>query len=138
MTGTSNASIRTMDMPILDEVFVMGDGFVLDFSNRTFADFFREELQVDIDHPRWEAQGGSKARRLRYYLRQADRRTALDTLNALWEYRETSGVTHDYPTLEATVTEIVQHNKTSLMQLMRPSQTLCSKARQAHRGSRSC
>ena len=86
-----------MDMPILDEVFVMGDVFVLNFSNRTFAEFFREELQVDIDHPRWEAQGGSKAKRLRYYLRQADRRTALDTLNALWEYCETSGVTHDYP-----------------------------------------
>lgn len=103
MTGTSNARIRTMDMPILDEVFVMGDGFVLNFSNRTFADFFREELQVDIDHPRWEAQGGSKAKRLRYYLRQADRRTALDTLSALWEYREISGVTHDYPKLDDTV-----------------------------------
>ena len=103
MTGTSNARIRTMDMPILDEVFVMGGGFVLNFSNRTFADFFREELQVDIDHPRWEAQGGSKAKRLRYYLRQADRRTALDTLNALWEYREISGVTHDYPELDDTV-----------------------------------
>ena len=60
MTGTSNAKIRTMDMPILDEVFVMGDGFVLDFSNRTFADFFREELQVDIDDPRWEAQAERK------------------------------------------------------------------------------
>ena len=103
MIGTSNAKIRTMDMPILDEVFVMGDGFVLNFSNRTFADFFREELQVDIDHPRWEAQGGSKAKRLRYYLRQADRRTALDTLSALWEYREISGVTHDYPKLDDTV-----------------------------------
>ena len=103
MTGTSNARIRTMDMPILDEVFVMGDGFVLNFSNRTFADFFREELQVDIDHPRWEAQGGSKAKRLRYYLRQADRRTALDTLSALWEYREISGVTHGYPELDNTV-----------------------------------
>ena len=49
-----------MDMPILDEVFVMGDGFVLNFSNRTFADFFREELQVDIDDPRWEAQAERK------------------------------------------------------------------------------
>ena len=103
MTGSSNASIRTMDMPILDEVFVMGDGFVLNFSNRTFADFFREELQVDIDHPRWEAQGGSKAKRLRYYLRQADRRAALDTLNALWEYRQISDVTYDYPKLDNTV-----------------------------------
>ena len=46
-----------------------------------------------------------KAISLRYRLRRADRRTALDTLNALWEYRKTSGVTHDYPTLEDTVAE---------------------------------
>ena len=34
-----------MDMPILYEVFVMGNGFVFDFPNRTFADIFRGELQ---------------------------------------------------------------------------------------------
>ena len=103
MSGTSNAKIRTMDMPVLDKVFGMEDGYVLDFLNRTFAEFFREELRVDIDDPRWAVQGGSKAKRLRYYLRQANRKTVLDTLNALWEYREASGVTHNYPELDDTV-----------------------------------
>ncbi len=92
-----------MDMPIIDRVFGMEGGFVLNFSDRTFAEFFHEELQVGIDDPRWAAQGKSKAKRLRYYLRQADRRTALDTLNALWEYREASSVTHDYAKLEDSV-----------------------------------
>ena len=92
-----------MDIPIIDKVFGMEGGYVLDFSNRTFAEFFREELGVDIDDPRWEAQGGSKAKRLRYYLRQADRKTALNTLNALWEYREASSVTAGYPELEGSV-----------------------------------
>ena len=103
MTGTSNTKIRTIDMPVLDRVFVMEDGFVLNFSNRTFADFFREELQVDIDDPRWAVQGGSKAKRLRYYLRQVSQPTALNTLNALWEYRTISSVTHNYPELDNTV-----------------------------------
>ena len=58
MTGTSNAGTRTMDMPVLDGMFGMEDGYVLDFSNRTFADFFREDPNADIDHPRWAAQGG--------------------------------------------------------------------------------
>ena len=49
-----------MDMPILDEAFVMWGGFVLDFSNRTFAELFREELQVNIGDPRWEVQGERK------------------------------------------------------------------------------
>ena len=92
-----------MDMPIIDRVFGMEGGYVLDFSNRTFAEFFREELDVDIDNPRWAAQGGSKANRLRSYLRQADRQTALDTLNALWEYREASSITADHPELDASV-----------------------------------
>ena len=92
-----------MDITIIDRVFDMEGGYVLNFSNRTFADFFHEELGVDIDDPRWAAQGGSKAKRLRYYLRQAKAKTALDTLNALWEYREASGVTVDYPELDDSV-----------------------------------
>ena len=103
MAASSNSRVRSMDMPILDKVFGMEGGFVLNFSNRTFDDFFREELDVDIYDPRWEVQGGSKARRLRYYLRQADHQTALDTLNALWEYREVSSVTVEYPELDDSV-----------------------------------
>ena len=90
-------------MPIIDRVFGMEGGYVLDFSNRTFAEFFSEELNVDIYDARWGAQGGSKARRLRFYLRQADPRTALATLNALWEYREATSVTVDYPILDDAV-----------------------------------
>ena len=103
MSGKSNAKIRTMDIPVLDKVLGMEDGYVLNFSNPTFSEFFREELRVDIDDPRWAVHGGSKAKRLRYYLRQANRKTILDTLNALWEYREASSVTHNYPELGDTV-----------------------------------
>ena len=45
MSGTSTAKIRTVDMPVLDKVFAMEDGWVLNFSKRTFAEFFREELR---------------------------------------------------------------------------------------------
>ncbi len=103
MSRKSNAKIRTLDMPVLDKVFAMEDGYVLNFSNRTFAKFFREELRVDIYHPRWAVDGESKAKRLRYFLRNTKRKTVLDTLNALWEYREVSSVTHDYPELDERV-----------------------------------
>ena len=105
MTTTSKDKIRSMDIPIIDKMFAMESGWVLDFVDRTFAEFFREELDVNIDDPRWAVQGKSKAKRLRYYLRQADRQTALETLNALWEYREASSVTADYPELEDGVRE---------------------------------
>lgn len=50
-----------MDIPIIDTVFGMESGYVLNFSNRTFANFFHEELGVDIYDDRWAAQGNSKA-----------------------------------------------------------------------------
>ena len=45
----------------------------------------------------------ARRNRLRCYLRRADPRTALQTLEALWEYREASSVTADYPELEDSV-----------------------------------
>lgn len=46
----------------------MGGGYVLDFTNRTFSDFFRE-CGVDIDDGRFSVDGSSKANRLRCFLR---------------------------------------------------------------------
>ena len=77
----------------------MGGGHVLDLSIRRLSEFFQEELGVDIYEPRWAVNGSSKAKRLRTYLRQADRETALRTLQELWDYRETSGLFVDHPVL---------------------------------------
>ena len=33
-----------MDFPIIDRVFGMEDGYVLDFTNRTFAEFFSSSI----------------------------------------------------------------------------------------------
>ena len=84
-------------MLVIDDVFTMGGGHVLDFSIRTLSQFFEEEFGVDIYEPRWAVNGGSKAKRLRAYLRQADRPTALRTLLALWEYREATDLIADHP-----------------------------------------
>ena len=42
MPTTSPRHIRTIDMLVIDEVFAMGGGYVLNFSNRTFSEFFKE------------------------------------------------------------------------------------------------
>src|SRR5690349_8739927 len=49
--------IRAIDLRLIDDLFEMGGGYVLDFSNRTFAEFFADELGVDIDSPQYEAEG---------------------------------------------------------------------------------
>jgi hypothetical protein len=82
------ANIRAIDMLFLDDLFQMGNGYVLKFSDRTFAQFFDEELHIKIDDPRYSKNGTSKAKRLRCLLQMADKATVVRTLLALWEYRE--------------------------------------------------
>lgn len=81
------ATIRAVDMKLIDDLFEMGGGYVLDFSNRTFSDFFRDELRINIDDPRFSIDGTSKAKRLRCFLHTAQNETAVRALLALWEYR---------------------------------------------------
>ncbi len=86
MAPQAICKIRSSDIPLIDKVFAMEGGYVLNFPNQSFAEFFWEEFGVNIDDPRWSVQGGSKAKRLWYYLRKADRQTALDTLVSSGKY----------------------------------------------------
>ena len=65
MTGTG---VTTLDLRSVEAILQMSGGYVLDFSNRTFAEFFAE-FGVDIDDEQYFAQGSSKANRLRTFLR---------------------------------------------------------------------
>lgn len=80
---TESPAITTLDLPAIDDVFGMGGGYVLNFNNRTFARFFAD-LGVDIDQ---EVPDGSKANRLRTYLRSADHGLVAQVLEALLEHR---------------------------------------------------
>lgn len=81
-------NIRSIDMMFLDQLFEMGGGYVLNFSDRTMSRFFAEELNVDIDDPTYAEHGGSKGKRLRCYLQKVEIPAVVKTLKALWEYRE--------------------------------------------------
>lgn len=81
-------NIRTTEMLFLDDVFEMGGGYVLNFSDPTFSRFFKDELGVDIDDARYRTNGHSKAKRFRTFVQVADKHTVANTLEALWEYRE--------------------------------------------------
>ena len=67
-------------MMLIDDLFEMGSGYVLNFSDRTFAQFFAEELNIDIDDPVYATNGTSKAKRLRCFLQTVDKPTAARTL----------------------------------------------------------
>lgn len=77
-------------MRLVERMLQMGGGYVLDFSNRTFAEFFAEH-DVDIDDERFNEGGTSKANRLRVFFKVAHPTAAGKVLMALLEHRLASG-----------------------------------------------
>ena len=51
----------------LEQLFGMSSGYVLGFSDRTFADFFDEVARIDIHSERYQSKGTSKANKLRSF-----------------------------------------------------------------------
>jgi hypothetical protein len=105
------ANVRQIDFLLLDDIFDMGQGYVLNFSDRTMSQFFANELNIDIDDPLYRQSGTSKAKRLRCFLQSVDAATAARTLEALWEYREAlrqrSGRDDDVPNAQGRLLELI-------------------------------
>jgi hypothetical protein len=76
------------DIRLIEELFETGGGYVLDFTNRSFSDFFRH-IGIDIDSRTYSEEGGSKGKRLRRFFLISSKATTSKALSALWEYRET-------------------------------------------------
>ena len=82
----SSPSISTLDLRVIDRVLEMSSGYVLDFTDRTFTAFFAEH-GVHIDEPQYFSDGSSKAKRLRYFLKNASPLSAGKILAALLQHR---------------------------------------------------
>jgi len=61
------SSLTFLDKRQLEELLGMGGGYVLDFSNRTFQEFFKDAVKIDIYNQRYEKNGSSKANHLRAF-----------------------------------------------------------------------
>lgn len=79
--------ISMLEMAHVDRVLWMGGGYVLDFSDRTMATFFAEELGIEIFHSTYARYGNSKAKYLRCFLQTVDSPTAARVLRRLFDHR---------------------------------------------------
>lgn len=59
------ANLTTSDKQILEKLFLMGGGYVLNFTDRTMGEFFRDDVGIDIYTDKYNYSSGSKANRLR-------------------------------------------------------------------------
>ncbi len=80
--------LRPIEMRLLEELTGMRTGYVLDFSDNTFGEFFAVEVGIDIYDDAYAEFGGSKGKRLRGFVARAQPTKIARALSALWEYRE--------------------------------------------------
>jgi hypothetical protein len=52
---------------LLENLFQMGSGYVLNFNDRTFQEFVVDAVRIDIDEKKYCLRGDSKAKRLRAF-----------------------------------------------------------------------
>ncbi|HEX7728200.1 MAG TPA: abortive infection family protein [Terracidiphilus sp.] len=81
--------LKLSEIETIDEAMNTGNGagYVLTFSDRTFAAYFQDEFGIDIDHERYRGGGSSKGKRLRTFLTVEDGVLAARVLRALWDER---------------------------------------------------
>lgn len=78
-------TLRPIETKLVDDLFVRG-GYVLNFTNQTFAEFFRDEAGVDIYGEVYAFRGSSKGKRLIAFTQKAQPRAVAKALAGLWEY----------------------------------------------------
>jgi hypothetical protein len=61
------STLKMAEKGCFEDLLGMASGYVLDFSNRTFAEFFRESVRLDIYQEKYAIGGDSKAKRLRAF-----------------------------------------------------------------------
>lgn len=86
--------LKLAERNTIDDAFI-SSGYVLDFNDRTYAEWFEEELGVEIDAERYRANGDSKGKRLRTFIEIETRGRAARALRALWHYRQEKRGPHE-------------------------------------------
>ncbi|MBT9143059.1 MAG: hypothetical protein DDT29_01458 [Dehalococcoidia bacterium] len=87
-------SLRPVEKILFEDLFSMASGYVLKFTNNTFAEFFRETVAKEIYSLRYSFNGDSKAKRLRAFWEvEPDPAVGkvLSEMLAIWKYQHLQG-----------------------------------------------
>ncbi|QPM68613.1 hypothetical protein RT761_01835 [Atribacter laminatus] len=104
------SSLKVIEKRVFEDLFGMVSGYVLDFSNNTFAEFFRETTNINIYSQKYAFNGDSKAKRLRaFWETESDTMVGkvLSELLELWRYNTSRNDSADYSKQYEQALEIV-------------------------------
>jgi hypothetical protein len=84
------ASLKQTDILILEKLFEMGGGYVLNFSNTSFQQFIYNVCKLDIYDSKYAVYGDSKAKRLRMFWQVESDKTVGIMINEMLAYWKTN------------------------------------------------
>ena len=105
------ADLRTIDKLILERLFQMGGGYVLDFGDRTIGEFFTDEMGIDFFDEKYNYASGSKANRMRGFWKVADNELVGRSILKLVEYIENKILLGDFKEKGYPNTQIIAVKK---------------------------
>ncbi len=82
------ANLTTNDKQLLEKLFQMGGGYVLNFSDRTLGEFFNDDIGINIYDEKYNYASGSKANRMRGFWQAAEDSLIGKSVIKLIEYIE--------------------------------------------------
>lgn len=89
------ARLKNWERRLIEDVFGMNGGYVLDFTNTTFAEFFEDEFSIDIYTDAYAFSSGSKANRLRAFIAKHDEGTIAKLISSLLALRRQLTADHE-------------------------------------------
>ncbi len=87
------ANLKTNDKQILEKLFQMDKGGVLNFTHKKMADFFRDDIGVDISEQKYQYGSGSKTNLMRGFWLAADDVLVGKSIKQFIEYIENQFLT---------------------------------------------
>ena len=81
------SSLTDIDKRCFEEILKMGGGYVLDFSNCSFGQFFARH-KIDIHNQKYQTYGTSKARKMRAFWEQESDRIVAKVLSEMLDLYE--------------------------------------------------
>jgi hypothetical protein len=102
-------TLTNIEKQRLERALAMGNGYVLNFTNPSFSQFFRDTVNIDIMDTRYDRGTGSKANRMRAFWDTAETSQIITVLESLiegWDIYALNCSEVDKAPIEAVVSRI--------------------------------
>lgn len=90
------AELHYKEKFLIEKLFEMPSGYVMDFSNRTFEEFIYDSIRINIYDDKYFYASGSKANRLRGFFSEEPSYKVGELLTSLLDYWYTKAIAKEY------------------------------------------